>query len=266
MKSGTLDNLFILGVLLGMVACSVAQAETGLVGYWPFDEGKGSITHDHSGMNNEGRLSGATWVPGNIGTAINFNGKKSWVIIPKSNSLVPSNNQISILMWMCPGKPTGAIQHLVAKWDNYYLRLSLQNEIAFGLFQEKGSECRVESSFKFQPGRWYYVAAVYDGTTALIYVNDELVSSETMDLKLSNSNTYDLHIGSASWGTAELFNGRLDEVRIYNRALSKDEIIKIGGKELTARRVLDSINTAEECLLKAKTFLDFHPIRFGTLF
>jgi hypothetical protein len=255
---------FLLAYVLqsGFFCSCVCAEENGLVGYWSFDQAKGNIAYDGSGKNNSGTVNGALRVKGKIGEALYFNGKYSWVRVPKSELLKVRNNQISILVWFRPDKPTGQVQHLVTKWGNYYLRFSPENKLTFAVFNDKGEERGIVVNYDFKEGTWYFLAATYDGKSSAIYIDGALEGFESQGLTLNTENVYDLHLGSASWGTAELLNGRLDETKIYDRALTEEEILNEGGKDVKTKRIA-SLNTDTLALLKkTRKLLNWEPEKY----
>ena len=69
-------QIFIIGVLIGLLTTIVSATEQGLVGYWRFNEGSGATAADSSGHGNNGTIYGAKWVEGKSGKALSFDGKK----------------------------------------------------------------------------------------------------------------------------------------------------------------------------------------------
>jgi hypothetical protein len=243
MKTTTRKYLLLVWMAHSWFFCScVCAEENGLVGYWRFDERKGNIVHDSSGLNNQGTVNNAVWGNGKSGTALSFDGEKSWVSVPRADSLLPKNNHVSITLWFCPEGTGSGLQHLVAKWGNYYLRLMSPCDLSFVVFNEKGMECGCRAYFKFQKRVWYFLAATYDGQSFAIYVDGALVASQFCPVKLNLDNSRDLHFGSASWGAAEFFDGRIDEIKIYNRVLIQEEILKMGGHTITTKWIVATKN------------------------
>jgi hypothetical protein len=212
------------------------SAENGLIGDWRLDEGEGTVVHDRSGNNNQGVIHDAVWTKGDSGPALSFDGKKGWVQVPNSDSLIPKNNQVSVLLWFSPGKAAAGIRHLLAKWGNYHVRFTSPEHLAFAIY-EHGKECTCEATFKFIPGTWYYLAAIYDGQSFSIYIDGDLITSQSPcpPVQMDRDDKHDLHLGSASWGVAEFFDGQLNRIKIYNRALTQEEVLKAGGREITPK-------------------------------
>ena len=191
------------------------------VAYWDFDEGTGTILHDKSGNGNDGTIYGATWVDGIKGKALSFDGTGDYVDISNDPALVISGN-VSLEVWVMIDTLSG-LQNIVRKsyaGYNYYMRLE-DDRIAFkcGGLTPKA----VYSTELLETGKWYHFVGVYDGTHLRLYINSRLDSSVVTSGRILTSDE-SLAIGAISGGSTEYFKGTIDEVRIYNRALSAEEI------------------------------------------
>jgi prepilin-type N-terminal cleavage/methylation domain-containing protein len=213
--------------------------ETGLVGSWHFDEGSGNIASDSSGMVNNGTIYGATWVDGRFGKALNFNGASSYVESPDTPSL-HSDRAITIVGWFItnafdktwqsiywkgntPDCTTGCENREYALWlhSTGFLHLTSTPVDRVGVGQHA---CNTPSG-TITTGKWYFFATVIssDGNFMRTYVNGELKANCRYSTAGIRDTTGPLRIGNnPSWNSH--FNGIIDEVRIYNRALSDDEI------------------------------------------
>jgi hypothetical protein len=100
----------------------IDQAQ-GLVGYWPFDEGSGTIAYDYSGNGNNGTLvNGPQWVDGKVGKALMFNNSGGRVEIPDNDLLsthaVDSTQEQTIVVWIKPTIPLSSEIEILGKGDN----------------------------------------------------------------------------------------------------------------------------------------------------
>jgi len=219
-------------LVLSLVGISAAQDLTeGLVGWWTFDEGSGTIAADSSGNGNDGTLNGPVeWTTeGKIGGAMAFTGPYNFVLVPSSPSLNPTD-AITIAAWINPNW-TG---------NNRILQKSTEgSDNQYRLLKEGGNNIRVhlppaanfEITGNIPPaGEWTHLVATYDGSMIKVYYNGEVVGETAFSDKLSVSDG-PLFIGN-KWSQApagDEFNGIMDDVRIYNRALSASEITALGG-------------------------------------
>lgn len=192
---------------------------------YSFNEGTGTTVHDSSGNNNTGALSAATWsTAGRYGSALSFDGSTSIVTVPDSPSLDLSS-ALTLEAWINPPAASQGWQNVLFKEmpgnGAYFLyRSGYSAAPVGGIFTT--AEQTVLGTTGPPLGAWTHLAFTYDGTTERFYVNGVLVSSHSVSGAVQVSNGV-LHIGGDSvWG--EHFQGLIDEIRIYNRALSASEI------------------------------------------
>jgi Protein of unknown function (DUF4038)/Concanavalin A-like lectin/glucanases superfamily/Putative collagen-binding domain of a collagenase len=195
----------------------------GLVAAYGFDEGSGTVVSDVSGNGNNGTISGATWTRrSKYGRALRFNGTSALVTVPNSASLRLTGG-MTLEAWVYPRSVSSARRDVIYKGnDNYYLKGTSQNL----------SRPAMGGSFAGSPlygtgaltvNTWAYLAATYDGATMRFYVNGVQVASRAQTGAIATS-TNPLQIGGDNiYG--QYFEGRIDEVRIYNRALSVAEVL-----------------------------------------
>jgi hypothetical protein len=201
---------------------SVSPTTQGLIGYWNFDEGTGTIAHDTSGNGWNGNLSGATWTTGKINAGLSFNAAST-----VTTSSIPLGGTFSISSWVNPAGNQGGYARIAeTNYDlGFYLgansggtkyKLIVNN--ARGATGTCGAGVGCAEGGTITSG-WHLVVATFDGTTGRLYVDNVLVASDTFTPPASIS--LPLYIGENSW------NGGVDEVRLYNRALTTAEISTI---------------------------------------
>jgi PKD repeat protein len=203
-----------------------AAARPGLVAAYNFNAGSGSTLNDRSGNGNNGVITNGSWTPGGrFGNAMSFNGANAWVTINDSPSLDLSKG-MTLEAWVYP-TATGNVWRTVIMKEQpnntvYYLDSSSdRGGPATGIWAA-GTEQILSRSAPLPVNQWTHLAATYDGATQRLYVNGAQVASraQTGAIQISGS---PLRIGgNSTWG--EYFRGSIDEVRIYNRALSAGEI------------------------------------------
>jgi PKD repeat protein len=211
------------GITVPNVAASYTatfqQGVAGLVGAWGFEEASGSAVNDASGAGNQGTLSGATrTTAGKIGSALVFNGTSALVNVPDSSSL-DLTSAMTLEAWVYP-TAGGKWQDVIYKSnDLYYIEGSSPSgrPAAGGTF---GSD--VLGSAGLPLNTWSHIAATYDRTTLRLYVNGTQVGSKAQTNPIQTSTGALTFGGDAIFG--QYFAGRIDEVRIYNRALTAAEI------------------------------------------
>jgi hypothetical protein len=203
------------------VTLTVAPPATGLVGAWSFDEASGAAA-DASGNGNTGTVSGATRIAGQYGGALSFDGVNDWVTVNDSNSL--DVNRMTLEAWVRPTAVTDWRTVLLKEQPGqlvYSLYASTDNNRPSGHVFTNG-DIALRGPTALAANTWAHLAFTWDGTTTRMYVNGTQVATAALSGNAVTS-TGALRIGGNSvWG--EWFAGVIDEVRIYNRALSAAEI------------------------------------------
>ncbi len=201
------------------------------MGYWNFDENTGTIAHDSSGNNNDGAVISATWQPGEINSALLFNGATSAVITPA----ISLGTTFSVAAWVNPASTSeGVYKRIVETQVNggFYLGTNASGtQYQFIINLGSGSTGKCGVSYGCAQGGsvtrgWHLVAATFDGVTATLYIDGAAVATDTFTPLATN---YPLYIGRYYSGNAYGWSGGIDEVRLYNRALSSVEISAIYG-------------------------------------
>jgi hypothetical protein len=201
-----------------------------IVAWWRFDEGSGEITYD-SASNNFGIIKGdKTWVNDrDRGWCLSFDGSDDYVLIPGASDL--NTDTVTVSAWIkaetwTPYSWTGSI---VSKddWDygyhGYALRCGDGGMLSFVISTVEDIWPDAVSDPVMGIGKWYQVVGTYDGGTIRVYINGA-ESGSTSAKGPINSSSYDLNIGRGTYAKERLFHGLIDDIRIYNYALSKAEI------------------------------------------
>ena len=230
--AGVGGTLALNGFFGGGAAIPEDTMTRGLVGYWSFDEGGGTVARDASGNNNHGTLTnGPKWTQGKNGTALQFDGKNDYVDCGNDASLNIAN-EMTIDMWVNVAKvgAPGGYDSIIAKFENNdYRRWYIQARAAsyFGFYgrNDPGAYANPSNIGSFNFGEWAKLTLVLvKGVSTKAYVNGVQTYSggcENYDL----GNNGNLVIGGyAIPGVLIPFHGQIDEVRIYNRALTEAEV------------------------------------------
>jgi hypothetical protein len=211
----------------GLVEVSVKdRLLDGLVGWWKFDEGSGTVAYDSSGNGNDGNLTnGPTWTIGKIGGALSFDGTNDYVKIGASS--VFDLQRISISAWVKSDNFSNS-GFIFEKTTNG----SVNSQYA--LFFENGLRFRNEVgaddvSFSVSSVGWLFVTSTYDGTRKKLFTNGLERNQVTWTGTIPTSPSGVSAIGGFSQTSHEnwsnyIFNGLIDDVRIYDRALSAEEV------------------------------------------
>lgn len=201
-----------------------------LVGSWQFNETSGDTAHDSSAYSNHGTLfNGPVWTGDG---KLQFDGVDDYVEVSDSSSLA-FTNQITLSAWIMLTEDNLRFMKIVIQpandtsadpWENYCLDLRRKNprfSLSSGLAGSWTGAYDTTWNSPITVGAWYHLAGTYDGSMMILYVNGLPTQTKTGSLTIGN-NVLPLYMGSAQ-GTNG-FGGMLDEVRIYNRALTPTEI------------------------------------------
>jgi hypothetical protein len=192
----------------------------GLVGWWSFNEGIGTVAGDTSGNGNTGAINGATWVDGKYGKALNF-AMTSSVTVPHNSGLSLSSD-FTITAWVKMGSIQSYWSNLCLKSGSYGLELNPTSHCPYGSVYVGSVQKFRYFATPLAVDTWTFLAVVYTKVTGTIdcYTNGVLDNGFGILPSVGSSpdsNTQKIYIGNT-------FNGIEDEVRIYNGALSATEI------------------------------------------
>ena len=221
-------TVMILAVLVGSSAW--ATLTDGLVSHWKLD---GNAT-DSAGGNN-GTIYGATPATGQIDGALEFDGTNDYVNLGNPASLNFSG-AITISAWIKPDVINGVNinRNIVAHGyqsagidKEVYLRIANDGQYEIGSYVQGGGTGRATYTIPSEDqGNWVHLVGLYNGSTWLLYRNGTQVGSAN---NATGAIAVDENwaIGARGTGTERFFDGSIDDVRIYNRALSSEEVVQL---------------------------------------
>lgn len=198
------------------------QLPDGLVAYWPFDENEGEIVADYAGNANGAQIAGE-WSPGIQGSALQFDGSATQVEIPYNQDLNFTNNALGVSLWFSrTAAETDA--DLFFYRNKFLIRIDRGGKITFATYNPSWNKVVTAWSDRVIDNVWHHLGASYDGAELRIYLDGELMatSPNTGNLQASSGN---LLIGSQT--SKNYFSGFIDEVMLFDRALSGSEFQQI---------------------------------------
>lgn len=221
----------------------------GLVGLWTFDTAdiSDTIALDKSGSENNGTIKGTTSVSGKLGQALSFNGTSDYIYVKSNNSL-----QVSVFTYSAWVKPTGATDRAIIGGEGTAppeFRINGNNTLS--LLKQNNFEFP-SSSGTVTNDVWSHVAVTYDALGNYVYYINGVASGSGTSLQTFDYSGGKLNIGQQSSGSAESFNGVLDDVRIYNRVLQATDISQLytlGTTGLVAYWTLDAADISGSTML-----------------
>jgi len=235
------------------------------VGIWSFDEGSGATAYDASGYGNNGTLYNfasphgwTTDTPSNTGYALSFDGVDDYVSLP---SMKPQYFTISLWVNFLENYNQKRFAGMVFSGDSNYawgINANYNNNYKISARISTGASARnwaIEdlNSTNYPPG-WHHLVLMADGNTLSYYKNGNFVDSASQTIQNSGTPS-GLSIGR--WGTYigsdGYFNGLIDEVRIYEKALETaqiEELYYAGLDNLLAKGLIDEQEYQERIALK----------------
>jgi len=203
----------------------------GLVGYWSFDEGTGTIAYDYSGNGNNGTLvnfnftATSGWTTGKVGGALSFDGVDDYV---QTINQIPLTSSITIVAWvnhLSPSNGAGSTRTIFTQpiCDNpgcgFDFKTGGNGQFIFVIRDSYGNQKVLSTSI--ENNKWVFLAGTYNQNSIAIYKNGMITANGlgSTGIDWGNRTLFISHPSAYS-----PFKGFIDEVRIYNRALSDSEI------------------------------------------
>lgn len=221
------------------------------VGWWKFDECQGTTAHDSSGNNNSGTItiggtgtqtavgtcttSGTAWGNGATGKrnySLNFDGTDDYVSIPDQTYLSPGAGNYTMSAWIKTTKNySSAIGWIFSNYGSNtsnvtQLVINTDNKLLCGFRDGSNNLAQAKNTGQvLNDGNWYHVVCMRNGTTAYEYVNGVQIGSATnASLGTIDTTGAAKAIGAIATDHSQLFNGQIDDVRIYNYALTATQV------------------------------------------
>ncbi len=205
-----------------------------VVGMWLFEEGAGNIIKDSSGNGNHGEVLGnAKRAEGKFSKGLTFDGVDDYVKVPNSDSLNPKK-EITVMAWINSSDVTKRYQMIVTKDDlgtvegQWNLRFELTNANLNFCANIGGAWTNNAGPTKLKNNIWYHVAGIYkDGVGQQLQI-DNIVDAQNGSSGNLKQDAQEINFGTRQNGKkGYLFQGVMDEVAIFNVALTEDDIKNI---------------------------------------
>jgi Tfp pilus assembly protein PilX len=208
---------------------------SGLSAYWRFEDGDGSLVAvDSSGTGHVGTLTNMdasiAWVDGQIGDALSFDGIDDYVNVAQNVGGFDKSDRFSVSAWV--NAPVGTTDRMIFgnAWGKpgFELRLTTENKARFILITDGSNYLGVDS--EALGAGWHHVVGVWDGDTPHVYVDgaEQSVTDVQAGFVTSITTSAPTFIGkSPEPATPIYFKGAIDDLRVYNRRLTENEIDKL---------------------------------------
>ncbi|MGC9319202.1 MAG: FAD-dependent oxidoreductase, partial [Armatimonadota bacterium] len=221
-----------------MVACLAQPAQEGLVAHWPLDEFQDGVTPDASGNGNDALVREGTRVKGALGAALQF-GDETHARCTHSPELAPTG-ALTVEAWVRLDSPAmSGYPTVIRKEGSYALRFNASADRRLGLLLwVQGEPVRLTSAAaEWEIGRWHHLVGTFDGAAMCLFID----GTEDAGSPQQQRGPIDITMADVALGPGDghgRFEGSIDEVRIYDRALTPEEIARrhrLGRESLLAR-------------------------------
>lgn len=220
----------------------------GPVAWWKFDECQGTTAYDSSGNGNNGTItigatgaqtsagtcstSGTAWgngASGKYNSSLNFDGSDDYVNIP-NNSILNITNEITLSAWVKTSTNNVSViskRNNASPWNGYILAVGANGganngKISYWPGNYPSYSWQYGNSTTVADGNWHHIAVTHSGTTVRFYLDGKPDGTTTAGNRTNNS-ANDLRISQETEGT-RTFNGQIDDVRIFNYALTANQV------------------------------------------
>jgi hypothetical protein len=232
MYRGTMSTMIVLTIATSFLLSPTSSTEAARIGEslllcLSFDEGNGSVAGDSSLKRFHGTVHGAEWVPGKFGNALKFDGIDDFVSVPDSPELRLLNGGTFMAWISYEGSGTKAWPRILSKEKatggegGYHMYLDQAGDFKVRVTVNGRGHTSPEAP---EMGIWYHVAATCDGANIRIYLNGEKILEAPQEMAFPDVDC-ELQIGDSP-AAERPFEGLIDEVRIWGRALSQDEVLQ----------------------------------------
>jgi len=228
------NNIWVLVaiIVLSIMPAGVqAQSDEGLVAEWHFDEGAGSVLKDSSGNGNDGVIYGATWVEGKYGNALNFNGINNYAL---TSNLARhfSEDSVTIEVWFNANGPGIIVAELGqgtinSGWHDSQIEILNTGEVKVRVWKLAPVSLGTVNFNEWHHAvlRYNKAASNLDGLLDGVEASTDIIGDRSSPWEYEYGLFYAFGpTDVTNLGSGRYFNGELDEVRIYNRALSAEDI------------------------------------------
>jgi len=192
------------------------------VGHWDLDENTGSTVNDSSYYGLDGTITGAAWVSGKVGKALDFDGVDDYVAIPDADRILDVDN------------------FTISSWVYYPATAQSHNEFIYAskgiyIYRNQGDNLKVVFQYPYTAlsiqsvptEEWFDLAVTYDGQDINVFINGVLEGTKAASGMSFKDHGGTVYLGAEST-SAGFFNGKIDDLKIFNYAMDELEIGKIG--------------------------------------
>jgi len=250
-----------------------ADLNEGLVGHYRFDEGIGTTTADQSDSARRGTLvGGVAWVPGVYGSALQFNGADA--MVETGESFLSGLTEFTLAGWISAANPTAGRIALFGQNDTLECGFNNSEVGIYTPSNAGGGWQWIGVPYTFAYPSWHHVAISANMESIILYVDGEEVASGSVGASTFGTSGDPFNIGAATLdATGNWFDGEIDDVWVFVRALTAEEILEVmaGGIEPTSAAKpipedgMSDVPRDSDLSWTASKFAQKHDVYFGTV-
>ena len=215
----SLKRLLASACLWAISSVAWAEGPAGLLAAWNFDEGQGDVAHDSSGNGHDAKVFGAKWVKQGDGFALSLDGVDDYVDCTQGEPLGVTG-PVTVEAWVKPTREGKGEAMLIGESMHSYLLTYYNDELCYWYIGAGANSV----AGKLKLGEWNHVAATFDGKRMVLWINGREAASRKSALKSSDGGGQ-FTIGTGGRPDLPKFKGSLDRVRVYQRAVSRKEVL-----------------------------------------
>ena len=234
-----------------------STSETSTVSYWPIDETSASTANDRTGSNT-GTATGTNIIDGKFGKARGFDGSGDFISVADNATLdFAAADNFTVEAW-AKHNTASAADYIVAKADGtsggYKIWMDASGDFCFGIDDDSAwtpDDSACTSAVEYDDNYWHHVVGVKTGTTKIeLFVDGISVATDSSIAATGTlANTGSFYIGIDSDGASSSWTGTIDEVRVFNAALSQ-ATIQQHTYEGISRLGINTVNVSTDTTLK----------------
>jgi len=228
-----LKFLFLLVFFSGLFFSMNSQtSKEGLIGYWKFDSIENGKVKDFSGNGLDGNVINFSLSEGKFGKAMNGNGN-GYLEIPWNTIIDNLQNGLTVCAWVNRDSSSSwnciITREIGSGWSEYFDIGFFKNKALFSIDPGgKDHFTQVDDPEILPLNKWIYLVGVYNNKVLQFYINGKLVGERNLNIPINTNDKNPIIIGSNSNDNGktwhDYFFGKIDEVRLYNKPLSKLEV------------------------------------------